>query len=41
MPLPRSSACCIQLAEDRNVKTSFGGPLPKKGCLMLDLSIVS
>jgi hypothetical protein len=29
--LPRSSTCYIQLEEDRKVKTSFGGPFPKKG----------
>jgi hypothetical protein len=29
-----SLACCILLARDGKVKTSFGGPLQKKGCSM-------
>jgi hypothetical protein len=38
--LSHSLACCIQLVGDRKVKTSFGGPPPKNGCLMLDLFVV-
>jgi hypothetical protein len=39
--LPYSSASCIRLAGDGKGKASFGGPSPKKGCSMLDLSTVA
>jgi hypothetical protein len=41
MSLFLSSGCCIQLEQDRKVKTNFGRSSPKEVYSLLDLSTMS